>query len=81
MNATSSKRQVFLQECETKMFLGHDNAWTADGEQARDFENTLNAVAHALAERLAGTQILVRRGGNIQDDVIVPISCDVPATH
>jgi hypothetical protein len=81
MNATTQARHIFIQDCQTKMFLGADNQWTLDPEQARDFGTTLNAVAHALTHRLAGAQMLVRFGETTARDVEVPLSCDSPDTR
>ena len=81
MNTTTQARQIFIQDCHTKMLLGNDNRWTSETERARNFGTTLHAVAHALAERLAGVQMLIRFDADRSRDVEVPLSCDMPASY
>jgi hypothetical protein len=78
MNAVTQARHIFIQDCQTRMLLDPDNQWTVDSERARDFRTTFNAVAHALAHRLARAQMLIRFGDTSARDVEVPLSCDVP---
>ena len=81
MTTTNRTREVFIQDCETKMFLTPDERWTADVEQARDFETTLNAVAHTLAHRLDKAQAIVRFQRDELRDVVVPLSCEQGSSH
>lgn len=73
MSDDAPAREIFLQDSATKLLLTPDNAWTADRSRARNFKNTLNAVAYALREHLASAQVLLRGAGNRREEIVVPI--------
>lgn len=81
MTTTNRTRVVLIQDCDSKKFLTADNNWSEQAERARDFETTLNAVAHTLAHRLRGAQAIVRFEGEAAPDVVVPLSCEQASSH
>lgn len=76
MTATSQCQQVFVQHCQTELFLTEDQQWTDDEAQAHDFQNTINAVGFCLNHSLKNAQILVRVGTAAGlRETVVPLSC------
>jgi hypothetical protein len=73
-------RQVFLQDCASKLFVVEANRWTSDLEKARDFGTTREAVVYALAHRLPGVQLMIHFSSEALTDVVVPVSCDAENT-
>ena len=70
-------RQILVQNRDTKLFLGTGNVWTPNHNEARNFETSLNALAHCLQNQLADTQIVVRFNRAGSPDVIVPVEADI----
>ena len=54
--------QVFVQDRETRTFLGSGNEWTRDAREARNFRDTASAVAHVLNYSLADAQLVLQSG-------------------
>jgi hypothetical protein len=69
-------RKIFVQHCDSKLFLRDAEGWTAQVDEARDFETSLNALAYCLQNRLRHAQIVVRFEGPGSQDVIVPLQSE-----
>jgi hypothetical protein len=69
-------RKIFVQHCESKLFLRDGEGWTAQPDDARNFETSLNALAFCLQSRMNHAQIVVRFDTPGSQDVIVPIQSE-----
>ena len=66
-------RQIFIRNCDNKLLLTNENAWTDEGAKAKDFGTSLNALAFCLQHDLAHTEILVKFNLPGVRDVTVPV--------
>jgi hypothetical protein len=69
-------RKIFVQHCESKLFLRDGEGWTPQADEARDFETSLNALAFCLQSRMNHAQIVVRFDTPGSQDVVVPIQSE-----
>ena len=65
-----------MQHCESKLFLRDGEGWTAQSDEARDFQTSLNALAFCLQGRMSNAQIVVRFDTPGSQDVIVPVQSE-----
>jgi hypothetical protein len=72
----AAMRQIFVQNRDTKLFLGAGDAWIGNHTDARNFETSLNALAHCLQNRLLKAQIVVRFNRADAPDIIVPVEAE-----
>lgn len=66
-------RKILIQNRDTRWFLGNDNEWTPDWVEARNFESSLNAIAHCLQKTIPAAQIVLKFDTPGARDVIVPV--------
>lgn len=64
---------ILVQNGATKHFLAAGEQWTSDAAEAREFEHSLNAIAHCLLHDLGNTQVVVKSDEPGACDVMVPI--------
>jgi hypothetical protein len=66
-------RQIFVQSCDTKLFLAEGNTWTAESMEARNFGTSLNALVHCVQHKLHEMQIVVRFDTPGAADVVLSV--------
>lgn len=67
-------RQVIIQNSQSRWFLDATNAWTQDRSRARDFGNSLSAIAHCLQNHITQAQVVITFDSPTEHIVIVPVS-------
>ena len=65
--------RILVQHRRTEKFLADDNRWTTDAARARNFQNTLSALAHCFQYDLAQAQIVVKWPEPNACDAVIPV--------
>jgi hypothetical protein len=71
-------RRVLIQDRRTRTFLDGAHGWTSVPEHARDFHNSLSAVAYCLQKGLLDTQIVIKFMNPPAADVVIPVQREEP---
>ena len=54
--------RALIRDVKTGMFYGSDGQWTAERDDARDFENSLKAMHFAGEKQLRGVEVVMTFG-------------------
>lgn len=63
-------RQVYVQRCTSGEYLTPDEGWSGDASDARDFGNTLTALAYCLQHDVRDVQVVLKFPSDTPDFVI-----------